>query len=380
MIRKSIQRTAAISAKEWIHIRRDTRSFFLSLVTPLLLIIIFGYALNMDVKHVRMAVYDQDRSSFSRRFIEKFSHTEYLKIVDFVDNYRDADDLINSGNAVLVLVLPPDFTANFKSGRNSKAQLLVDGSDSMSATVAAGYVQAILAQYSIDVQMDRLNHIGISDIEIPVDVRTRIWFNEELESKNFIIPGLVVLILAIISALITSLTISREWERGTMETLITTPVRPFEVVTGKLFPYLIIGILDASMTLLLGYLVFNIHIRGSFLELIILSALFLIGTSSLGILISSATRVQVLSIQFAIIITYLPSFILSGFVFPISNMPAVIRLITYLIPAKYMIAIIKGIAIKGIAAQLLYVQIIFMFVFALLMFTLSIKKMRLTLD
>ena len=377
---RSMQRILALADKEWIQIRRDSRSLVLSLIAPALLVLLFGYALTMDVKHVSMAVLDRDRSVFTRQMLERFSHTEYLYIHSHVQNYREIDTLINSGEIAMALVVPPGFTSNIKTGHRSPIQLLVDGSDSMSSTVAAGYVQAIFADFNMGIQIQALNRAGISNLHAPLDARTRIWYNEELQSKNLIIPGIIVIILAIISALITSLTISREWERGTMETLITTPVRPFEMMAGKLVPYLIIGTFDVVMTFLVGYFAFDINLRGSFAELLFLSVLFLIGTSTLGVLISAVTRVQVLSIQAAMIITYLPSFILSGFVFPIQNMPLVIRLITYLIPAKYMIAIIKGVVMKGVAASLLTTQIVFMAAFAVVVVAAGLKKFRLTMQ
>ena len=376
----SIKRILAIAEKEWIQIRRDTRSLILTLINPVLLILLFGYALTVDVKHVSMAVYNQDRSSFSRQMLERFMHTEYLNINYYVTGYTEIDRLIDRGDAVIAIVIPPGFAKKIKSGGRAKIQVLVDGSNSMSSVVASGYVQAILGQFNIDTQVESLSHAGISGIEPPVDIRTRVWYNEELKSKNFIVPGLIVIILAIISALITSLTISREWERGTMETLITTPMRPYEVIFGKVIPYLVIGIFNVCMTFLIGYFVFNIPIRGSFIELICIALLFLLGTSMLGMFISTATKVQVLSIQIAILVTYLPSLLLSGFIFPINNMPFIIKMITYLIPAKYMIAIMKGIALKGIAASMMYVQILFLFVFALIMITLCIKKFRLTVS
>jgi len=373
------QRIMAVAEKEWIQIRRDTRSLILTMVAPAILVLLFGYALNMDVKNVSIAVFDQDRTSFSRQFIERFTHTEYLNLNYHVDNYRDIDGLIDRNKIALALVVPVDFTRRIKSGRNTAIQLLVDGSDSMTSTVALGYVRAILAQFNIEIQMEGLNKAGIADMEMPIDVRNRIWYNEELQSKNYVIPGLIVIILALVSALITSLTISREWERGTMETLITTPVRPVEVITGKLLPYMVIGSFNVVLTFLVGHFVFGLNLRGSFLELMILAVTFLMGMSALGILISVATKVQVLSIQAAMIVTYLPSFILSGFIFPVKNMPVLIQGITYLIPAKYMIVLIKGIVLKGIPASMMMTQIIFMVIFTIVVFLLSLKKFRLTM-
>jgi len=376
---RPVQRVLAIADKEWIHIRRDSRSLILSFFAPALMVLLFGYALTMDVKHVSMAVINHDRTILTRQMLERFSHNEYISVHSYIDSYKDADVLINSGEAVMVLVIPSGFTDKVKTGTKATVQVLVDGSDSMSSTVALGYVQAILAQFNLDVQKKALADIGVTGMNPAVDMRNRIWYNEELQSKNFIIPGIIVIILAIISALITSLTISREWERGTMESLITTPVRPGEVMAGKIIPYLVIGTFDVVMTFLVGHFIFDIQIRGSFIELLSLSLLFLTGTSALGIVISSVTRVQVLSIQAAMIATYLPSFILSGFIFPIKNMPLVIRGVTYLIPARYMIALIKGIAMKGVAATLLSTQIIFMLLFACAMLFLGMKKIRLTI-
>ena len=377
--RKSLVRIGAVAGKEWLQIRRDTRSLILSLIAPALLILLFGYALTVDVKNVGMAVYDQDHSTLSRRFVEEFSHTEYLSMRGHVRSYAEIDRLIDRERIAMAPVIPAGFERRFKSGKSTEVQLVTDGSDATTATVAIGYVSAIIMNFNLDLKVRELARAGIREPKMPVEIRSRIWYNPELESKNFIVPGLVVLILAIISALIASLTISREWERGTMETLITTPVRGFELVLGKLIPYLVIGLLDVAATITLGYFVFDVPLKGSFVELGLVSLLFLAGTSSLGILISAATRVQVLSVQAAMVVTYLPSFILSGFIFPIKSMPVVVQAITYLIPAKYLIVLIKGIALKGVSVSLLWTQIVFLAVFALAVLAGSVKKLSMRL-
>jgi ABC-2 type transport system permease protein len=305
--------------------------------------------------------------------------TEYLRVQRYITSYREADRLIDSEEIALAIVVPRGFEKRFKAGKSVEVQLLVDGSDSTSATVAMGYVKAILANFNLDIKVSELKRTGIAETKMPVEVKSRIWYNPELLSKNFIVPGLIVVVLSIISALIASLTISREWERGTMETLITTPVRAYELVFGKLIPYLFIGLFDIIITVLLGYFVFNVPIKGSFVELYLLALLFLVGTTSMGIMISSATRAQVLSVQVAIMVTYLPSFMLSGFVFPIQNMPLIVQGITYLIPAKYLIVIIKGIALKGVSVILLWTQILFLAVFAFIVVIVSVRKISLTL-
>ncbi len=375
----SLIRILAVAGKEWLQVRRDARSLILSLVAPAMLIMLFGYALTVDVKNVGMAVYDQDRSTLSRRFVEEFAHTEYLAIRGHVRSYAEIDRLIDREKIAMALVIPAGFERRFKSGKSTDVQLITDGSDATTATVAIGYASAIVMNLNLDLKVRELARAGIREPKMPVEIRSRIWYNPELESKNFIIPGLVVLILAIISALIASLTISREWERGTMETLITTPVRGYELVLGKLIPYLLIGLFDVAATMTLGYFVFDVPLRGSFVELCLVALLFLAGTSCLGILISAATRVQVLSVQVAMVVTYLPSFILSGFIFPIKSMPVVVQAITYLIPARYLIVLVKGIALKGVSISLLWTQIVFLAVFALFVLAGSVKKLSMRL-
>lgn len=375
----SLIRMAAIADKEWIQIRRDARSMYLTLLIPIMLVLLFGYALVFDVKHVRVAVFDQDRSSFSRQYLERFRHTDYLLFEKFVGSYNEIDRMINTGQIILGIVIPPGFEKKFNSGKYADVQVLVDGSDSLSALIATGYVKAITYQFNTDHLREGLGKRGITGISQPVEIKSRIWYNPELKSKNFIIPGNMGLILAIISALISSLTLSREWERGTMETLITTPVRGHEVVLGKLIPYIFIGIFDVVCALAIGYFVFNVPFRGSFIELTLISVLFLVGTSSIGMLISSITRVQVLSVQLAIVVMYLPSLMLSDFIFPIKNMPVIIRLLTYIVPAKYMIVVLKGIILKGVGFYVLWIQVLFLSLFSVIVLGLSVKNFKVSL-
>lgn len=375
-----ILRIIVIAEKEWIQIRRDARSLTLALVLPVMLLLLFGYALNMDVRNIRVGILDQDRSSFSRLVGEKISTTEYLKVVRHFNSPREIDDSIDGGEIIMALVFPPRFERDFKFGRTAKLQLIVDGSDSTSAMVATGYVRSIIFALNQEAIQSEINRAGLSEIEAPVEVRNRVWYNETLESKNFIVPGLLALIMAIISALITSLTISREWERGTMESLIATPMKKQELFAGKMVPYVFIALFDLVVTLLVGAWVFDVPIRGSVVELYFTALLFLVGTCGVGILISSATKIQVLSVQAAMMITYLPSLILSGFVFPIKNMPAVIQLVTYLVPARYLITVMKAIALKGIGYSILWVQIIFLAAFAVMVTAAGLKKISLEIS
>lgn len=372
-MKKTLQRIMAIAVKEWIQILRDTRSLILALVAPAILILLFGYALTMDVKNVPMVIYDQDRSQLSKSFIANFTGTSYFNIVEYCDNYTRTEELIDRSKAVMAIIIPPDFSSDFYSGRTAEIQTLVDGTDSTSSTVSLTYLKIITAQFNT---ANSTLQQKISILQ-PINIETRLAYNETVTSRNFIVPGLIIVILSIISALITSLSFSKEWERGTMETLITTPVREYELMIGKLIPYLFLGIVDVMITVFIGYFLFDVPMRGSFMELYLLALLFLIGTSSLGMLISSATRAQVLSIQFAMFATFLPAVILSGFIFPIENMPFIIQGITYLLSARYMMVISKSIMLKGIGGTFLTLQIIFLSVYALVIFSAAVHKIKL---
>ncbi len=378
-VRGSLVRIFTMAEKEWYQIRRDRRSLYLSLISPVIFVLLFGYALTVDVKNVSVGILDRDRTTASRKFLENFSHTEYLRIHSYVSGYGEIDHLIDSEEIKLAIVIPRNFEKYYKSGRKAAVQLLADGSDSTTSTVAIGYIKAIVANYNVDTKIMELKRIGITETGMPVEARTRIWYNPELQSRNFIVPGLIIIIMAIISALISSLTVSREWERGTMETLITTPLRGYELVFGKLLPYIFIGLFDVLIMISLGYFVFGVPLKGSFTGLYLVTILFLMGTSSTGILISSATRAQVLSVQVALNVTYLPSLILSGFIFPVQNMPLFVQGITYLVPAKYAILLVKGIVLKGVGFTLLWVQVSFLVLFAVFVITLSIRKITLRL-
>jgi len=380
MFFRSLSRTLAMAQKEWVQIVRDRRSLVLSLGLPIAMLFLFGYALSMDVTQVKTAVYDQDKTPLSRSLIEKFSHTEYISICKYINSAKEISSLLDKGQIIMAFVIPRDFEKRYMSGKDVDVQLLVDGSDASSAMVATGYVKMIMFEFNNDLTLKGLKKSGINDFKIPVDVRTRVWYNPQLKSKNFIISGTIVVVMAIISALITSLTIAREWERGTMETLITTPVRKYEIYFGKLIPYIMIVLFDVVVTASAGYFIFDMPIKGSIVELYIVSLLFLIGTSGLGMLISSSTRNQLLAVQGAVALTYMPSILLSGYIFPIKNMPAVIQGLTYLVPARYLIFYMKGITMKGIGYTLMWSQIIFLVLYAVIVMAISLKKISFKLD
>jgi len=369
-------RLLAIARKEYLHIVRDARSLAMAIALPMLMLFLFGYALTLDVDHVPIVVWDQSGSAASRDFISRFAGSRYFTLRGFITNYADLEHAIDSREAVGALVLPRDFARTLGSGRQSAVQFIVDGSDSNTATIAIGYANFIVAAFALDVTVNDIVRAGGVFPAQPIDVRPRVWFNEDLASRNYIVPGLIAVIMMVIAALLTSLTVAREWERGTMEQLISTPVRGPEVVIGKLLPYFGIGMLDVTLAILMGEFVYDVPLRGSIVLLFAMASVFLAGALSLGLLISILSKTQLLANQLAMVLTFLPAFLLSGFVYPIANMPAAIRLVTYLIPARYFVALLKGIYLKGIGLGILAGEAALLAAFSASMIALCIVSFR----
>jgi ABC-2 type transport system permease protein len=372
-MKPALNRCAAIAGKEWTHIVRDTRSLILALAAPVFLIILFGYALTMDVSHIGFTVVDNDRSTATRALTEKFMHTEYFTFMGASDAYSGTDALFNKRKITLALVFSPGFKKDIERGRSGRVQMLIDGSDATTANITLGYASTIINAYSQELARKRNLKRGNITPEMNIIVEPRFWYNETMVTKNYILPGLTALVLAIICALIASLAVSREYERGTLESILSTPVRPAEFIIGKILPYILIGMFDTVTTITISHFAFDLPFKGYFFELLLITILFVGGMSGLGILISAATRSQVLSVQASMIVTYLPTFILSGFIFPIANMPVVVKAITYLIPAKYLITVTKGIALKGVGSSFLFVQIMFLLLFFIIVTALAIR-------
>lgn len=372
----NLKRVGAIAKKEFIQIIRDKRSLGMGIFIPLLLLILFGFALTLDVDKIPLAIWDRDKSKQSTDFLLDFKNSRYFKIIGFYDNYDQLIRLIDTNKALMIMVIPTDFAKRILSGEPAEVQLIVDGSDSNTATIARGYAESLVAKYNTRFVMDSFSKLGITNFNSPVDVRSRVWFNEDLKSKNFIIPGLIVVIMMIISAMLTSLTVAREWERGTMEQLISTPVTAGELVVGKFLPYFSIGFFDLTLAVGMAQFIYHVPLRGSLLLLFILSSLFLTGAMAQGMFISITAKSQLLASQMAILSTFLPAFLLSGFAYAISNMPKVIQLITYVIPARYFITIVRGIYLKGIGMKVLWLDVLFLLVFTSVMVFLAKTKFK----
>jgi ABC-2 type transport system permease protein len=347
-------RTWAIARKEFLHIFRDARSLALVILMPAILMLLFGYAVTLDVKKVSMAVLDRDRSQESLSFIQRFSASPYFNLRVFARDEREIKRLIDQGEVKMGLVLPWNFSRTIKAGRKAPVQVILDGTDSNTANIVLGYVQAISRQYTQEQTFLKVEQMGREKLTLPVEGRARVWFNEELESKNYFIPGLVAVIMSIIGVLLTGQVIVREWERGTMELLISTPVRKGELIIGKLFPYFLLGLLDLSLAVLMGEWVFEVPLRGSLLLLFLFSCVYILVALALGLIISTVAKTQLLANQLAIIIGFLPTFLLSGFTFSISNMPFWLQVITYGIAPRYYVSILKEIFLKGSDLSLLW--------------------------
>lgn len=376
----NLLRVWAMSRKELLHIARDPRSLGMAIAIPMLLLVLFGYALTLDVDNVPLVVWDQDGSHASRAFVSRFTGSPYFSLRGYVENDRQLERAVDSGKALVGLVLPPDFAGRVDSGREVPVQLIVDGSDSNTATIAMGYADGVVRAYSQELASRQIRRRAGVEPAWPLEVRPRVWFNPELESKNYIIPGLIAVIMMVIAALLTSLTVAREWERGTMEQLISTPVKGRELILGKLLPYFAIGMFDVLLAVLMGEFLFQVPLRGNVALLFAMAAIFLAGALALGMTISIVTKSQLLASQVAMVLTFLPAFLLSGFMYAISNMPQAIQWVTYLIPARYFVALLKGIYLKGIGLNILMPEAGLLTLFALLMLALANGKFHKKLE
>jgi ABC-2 type transport system permease protein len=365
------RRTWAVARKEFLHVLRDPGSLTMALATPALLLMLFGYALSLDVDNVPLAVWDQSGTERSRELISRFTGSRYFSLRYYVNNYADLVRGIDQGQVVMGLIVPRDFAQQVGAGHNAPAQLIVDGTDSNTATIAISYADVIAQIYALDLSVEQSERHGGSRPAVPLDVRPRVWYNEDLDSRNYLIPGLIAVIMMVISAMLTSLTVAREWERGTMEQLISTPVKISEVIVGKLVPYFVVGAVGVILAMAMGEFLFHVPLRGSVALVLGTSALFLVGSLAMGILISIVTKNQLLANQVAGVATFLPAFLLSGFIYNIANMPYAIRWVTYLVPARYFVAVLKGIYLKGVGVEILAGQIVLLVIFAAAMLLMS---------
>ena len=363
-----------VMRKEFRQIRRDSRSLVFMIFLPAFLLIMFGFALNFDVKHIPLAVVDQDGSRLSRALVEKFATTEYFDIRATLDRTGDIDGLMAREKIRAALVIPTTYSRDLLAGRSPSVQFLVDGANAMSGTTAAGYAASILQSHSQKVTLNALAKHGLGGMTRPLRTEVRIWYNPELRSARFLVPGLMAFILMVILTTSTAFSIVREKERGTMEQIAVSPLRPAALIIGKLIPYIILSLASAHIVLGLGWILFGVAVKGSYFLLLLTIVLFLVSGLGQGILISSITRTQQVAFLLSVLTTILPTFILSGFVFPVRNMPPFIQAITYLIPAKYFLVSLRAIILKGVGLAAFWDQVLLLAGFAAAILVLSVAS------
>jgi ABC-2 type transport system permease protein len=365
-----------VMRKEFRQIRRDSRSLVFMILLPAFLLVMFGFALNFDVKHIPLAIVDEDGSRASREMADKFAATEYFDVKMRLDRTGDIDGLMARERIRAALVIPEAFSEDLLAGRSPSVQFLIDGANAMSGTTAAGYAAAILQSYSQRTTLEALEHRGASGVRLPLKTDVRVWYNPELRSAKFLVPGLMAFILMVILTTSTAFSVVREKERGTMEQLRVSPLPNVALIVGKLIPYVLISLASAHLVLGLGWVLFGVAVKGSYLLLLLAMVLFLVAGLAQGLLISAITETQQVAFLLSILATILPTFILSGFVFPIRNMPVVIQAVTYLIPAKYFLVALRAIIIKGAGLPAFWGELLMLAAFAASTLALSVVMLR----
>ena len=375
------RRVKAILVKESLQVVRDPRSLMIALLIPLLQMFLLGYGISLDIQQISLCTYDQERSTDSQDLLQRFTASPYFALQARTSSYAEVGRHLDDGRCRLALVIPAGFSKGLSSSGEGRVQVLLDATDANTANLASNYAKAVVAGYSADLQLAFIARRGGSAQTVtPVEVRARVWFNEDLVSRNFIVPGIVALVMAIVGAQLTALTIAREWERGTMELLVSTPVEPLELMLGKLLPYFVIGMIDACICLALAIFWFDVPFRGTLATLFLTTGLFLTVVLCIGYYVSVSIRSQVGASQVALVITMLPTTLLSGFTFPIDQMPAAVQAVTYLVSGRYYVTILKALFLKGAPWSALLLPIFCLALYAVLMVVFAARAFRKTLD
>lgn len=360
-----LKRVKPVVVKEFRQIRRDKRSLGVLLVLPAFIIVMIGYALNFDVRHVSTAVLDNDRTATSRTFIDKFRTSRYFDIDFVTERYEDIEEMLDKGEVAIVIVIPADFSDDLARGDDASVQILLDGSNANTAATIGGYVRGIVQSYStVSVEV-------VKKPFIPIDLRPRIWYNPELSSAKFLVPGMIGFILMITGVVSTSLSVVAEKERGTMEQLLVSPLRMIEIVIGKLLPYLIISFISTMLVVIMGIVLFDVTVKGSFILLFAGISLFLICALGQGLFISTIARTQQVAFMLSVFSSLLPTFLLSGFVFPIKSMPVFLQIVSNVTPAKFFLSFCRSVILKGSGISMVWENMLYMVIFASVMLGLS---------
>ncbi|MGE5847686.1 MAG: ABC transporter permease, partial [Ignavibacteria bacterium] len=340
-------------------------------VFPLILLVIFGYAINFDVHHIQMAVYDRDKSEYSRDFINRLTSSNYFDLVGYVDSENKIREILDKGKVQAVIVFPENMSRNIYSNKEAQVQILVEGVNANTASVVSNYMNIASATFSQKITQEALAVNG-RDLNIPISLEPRFWYNPDLNSTKFLIPGLISMILIMTAVISIALSIVREKEKGTIEQINVSPLSSIELLIGKTIPYTVIALFVALIILLAGYILFGMPIRGNIFLLFIATLIFLFATLNLGILVSTISDSQQVAFQISTLISLLPSFILSGFIFPIESMPPAIQILTNITPVKFFIVVLRGILLKGVGLEAFWDQMIYLIIFALFFLGLAV--------
>lgn len=351
-----MRKTLAVGLKELRQIRRDRRTLMILLFFPAFVLVIFGYALNFDIRHVALAAEDRDGTPESRELVSAFVNSGYFDLVAVVHSPAEVERLMNTNTARAVLVIPEGLAERIRSGQRADVQVIIDGDNANTAVSVLGYASTILRSVSAQYQL--------VPVAMPIAVEPRIWYNPELRSSLFLVPGLIAYIAMLTAMIATALSIVREKEYGTMEQVRMAPLGTTAFVLGKTIPYLAISLGSSVLILLVSRVLFGLPMRGSWWLLLVVLVLFLMGALGTGLLVSTVSPTQEIAFQVALILAFLPTFILSGFIFPIANMPRAIQLVTYLVPARYFLVALRGVVLKGVEIHVISAQLLALAIYA----------------
>jgi ABC-2 type transport system permease protein len=361
---------AALVRKEFIELQRDPVTIAVSIVLPLILLFLFGYGVTMDVEDVRLAVYDGSKTQESRRFIQSFSASGYFRVVERLDSVADVRDVLDHGRASAVIVIPEDFARQLGAGRPTTVQVAIDGSFSATALIVSNYISAVINRHSMELAAQRAASYGVV-LPAEIQIATRVWYNAPMRSVNYIVPGLFAVLLMAFPPMLTALSIVREKERGTIEQIYVSPVSPAIFLLSKILPYGLVAFVEMLLILVAGTLWFDIPFRGSLPLLLATSLLYVLVTVGIGVLVSISARTQVAAVLLSLVLTLMPAFLFSGFLFPIATMPYVLQLYTYFFPARYFNDISRDLFLKGVGLEYIWLNTLLLLVYASILFGLA---------
>ena len=365
-------RISAIFRKEFLHILRDPRSLVIVFLWPLMMVFLYGYAISFDIRFIRLGLLDQDGTPASRGFVHDLTGSELFRIVRTFSDRRSIEHVMIEGACTAVLVIPDGFDRALRTEPIARVQVLVDGSNANTANVAVNAIRSFCTLRSIE--------LNAGAVRMPVSVEPRVWYNPDMKTAPFIVPGLVAVVMMMICALLTSVTLTRERETGTLEQILVSPIRPFETVVGKVAPYILLALADSAMVIAFSILVFRVPFRGDAAVLVLASLVYVFCALAIGVFISSGAKTQQVAMMASMVMTFLPSFLLSGFIFPIASLPTFLQVVSYAVPARYFLVIIRAVMLKGAGLHTAVQPLVFLTVFGGLLIAASIKRFRIRLE